>query len=123
MAIMYGDPFDGIKKVTVEEYHGSRSTQYTNDGLWTLEELQSDVDDECLKAVPIWLARNPHVAVFNEDLLKYNILSESIKEQYDLVLEYNTASAKDTSKYGIAMFDQWLHTVIDRILKENKVVK
>ena len=96
----------------------------TLDGEWTISELEDDVDDECLKLVPVLADKYKNRAVYDKDLFKWQYVAEKIKSETDDLIEvYNKEydRHRDEKLFGIVHFDNWIKKRIERIMNSNLV--
>ena len=109
-------------------YYGSRE-RTTLDGEWTESELKDNVWDDCNKAINEWKERNKNkvLALYDEDLLLPDFLSEMICTEEDLIERYNKLANKhrldEKRLFNIAYFDNWCADIAGKKLKNNIVKK
>ena len=100
------------------------TTRLTLDNEWSEEELESNIDDECIKLAPIYEAKYRNRAVYDKDLYKPPYLAEKIKDESgDLIEIYNKEYDKHRNEkmFGIHWFDKWIEAQVRRILNGNLV--
>lgn len=98
---------------------------YTIDKEWSEDELSGDVSDEVLKYYNKHDVQEKYKdrALYDRNLLLPQYMTEKITSQYDLIQEYNKQydKRKSEKKFGITYFDEWVISLISKLLKENIV--
>lgn len=115
----FDDKYEEDFRNTCEEICTSEpEVKTTLDGLWDLDELKGNIDDEVFK-MKDELDKNKFRALKDRNMLLPQYVAELIKQNYDLFEEYNKAAASDRNKFGIAMFDIWIHAEVKKLSKDN----